>query len=172
MAWWRSPAIPASSLVIGNLALDDPNFIFSLQSLIGTLPIVLGDPREIPASQKATIKRWSVWMQEMQEKYDYMNYRRDLKGFGEPREGFWDGWQRINFQTKEGGIFGVFRQGALESSCQLVLNDLDPDKMYYIRKAPESTVLFRKTGSELMNTGISIQLEKEYDAGIFEVGVE
>jgi len=44
MAWWRSPSVPASSLVIGNQCFDDPDFELSLKSLIGTLPIVLGDP--------------------------------------------------------------------------------------------------------------------------------
>lgn len=38
MAWWRSLALPASSLVIGNTRMDDPGFEFALKSLIGTLP--------------------------------------------------------------------------------------------------------------------------------------
>ncbi len=62
MAWWRTPAMPASSLVIGNQAMDNRDFIFSLKSLIGTLPIVLGDPRKLSGAQRAEIKRWSDWM--------------------------------------------------------------------------------------------------------------
>ena len=114
MAWWRSPAVPASSLVIGNTPMDDPGFEFALKSLIGTLPIVLGDPRKIPPEERERINDWSLWMQKMQERYDYMSYRRDLPGFGEPREGSWDGWMRINNDTHDGGIVGVFRQGALD----------------------------------------------------------
>ncbi|HLN55466.1 MAG TPA: glycoside hydrolase family 36 protein, partial [Bacteroidales bacterium] len=78
LAWWRSPALPASSLVIGNLMMNEKEFEFDLKSLIGTLPIVLGDPRKIPADQRARIKQWSVWMQDMQKKYDYMSFRKDL----------------------------------------------------------------------------------------------
>jgi alpha-galactosidase len=62
MAWWRSPAMPAGSLVVGNLAMDDPDFLFSLKSLIGTLPIVLGDPRKLSPEVRAEIKKWSDWM--------------------------------------------------------------------------------------------------------------
>ncbi|MDZ7725919.1 MAG: hypothetical protein U5R06_24630 [candidate division KSB1 bacterium] len=91
IAWWRSPALPASSLVIGNQALDDPEFEFALKSLINTLPIVLGDPRQVPSQQRARIKAWSDWMRDMQNQYNYMSFRKDLPGFGEPREGHWDG---------------------------------------------------------------------------------
>ena len=137
MAWWRSPAVPASSLVIGNSAMDDPDFEFALKSLIGTLPIVLGDPRKIPEEDRAGIKDWSLWMQSMQARYDYMSFRRDLPGFGEPKEGAWDGWMRINNDTRDGGIIGVFRQGALENSRRIYVKGLDPERSYVVRLAPE-----------------------------------
>ena len=172
MAWWRSPALPASSLVIGNQALDDPEFEFALKSLIGTLPIVLGDPRQVPPQRRARIKAWSDWMRDMQDQHDYMSFRKDLPGFGEPREGHWDGWQRINFIKRSGGIFGVFRQGARESSRSVFLTDLMPDSMYAVRQAPQGEVIARGSGQQLMQKGIKIELHKDYDGGIFEVGLE
>ena len=172
MAWWRSPVLPASSLVIGNLALEDNNFDFCLKSLIGTLPIVLGDPRIIPESKRGEIKKWSLWMQQMQNKYDYMSYRRDMAGLGEPKEGMWDGWQRINFQTQKGGIFGVFRQGALESHRTIYLKDLNPDKYYIIRQAPDGVTVYKAKGNELMHNGFTVSFVKNYDANIYEVTVE
>jgi alpha-galactosidase len=171
MAWWRSPALPAGSLVIGNQQMDDPEFEFVLKSLIGTLPIVLGDPRELPREKRAMIKSWSQWMQEMQGKYDYMSYRKDLPGFGEPKEGAWDGWQRINFQTKQGGIFGVFRQGAAENTRTVVLKDLDPVMNYAVRQAPSGTEVYRASGEKLMKEGIPVKIDKAYDGAIYEVGV-
>ncbi len=172
MAWWRSPALPASSLVIGNLPMDDENFEFGLKSLIGTLPIVLGDPRKMATEKQNMIQKWSVWMQEMQEKYDYMSYRKDLPGFGEPREGAWDGWMRINFQSKKGGIFGVFRQGAADKSRTVVLNDLQPGKIYTIHLAPTGQQVVKATGQELMEKGYKVDIDNEYGAKIFEVRIE
>jgi alpha-galactosidase len=169
MAWWRSPALPASSLVIGNLPMDDPDFEFGLKSLIGTLPIVLGDPRKLSLQKRANIRAWSDWMQEMQRKYDYMGYRRDLPGFGEPKEGSWDGWQRINFQTKEGGIFGVFRQGALEGSRRVFLKDLTPEAEYQIRLAPEGKIIWKASGTTLMEEGFDVEIIETYDGNIYEV---
>jgi alpha-galactosidase len=172
MAWWRTPSIPASSLVIGNLAMDDKDFEFGLKSLIGTLPIVLGDPRVLAADKKAVIKSWSDWMARMQKKYDYMSYRKDLAGFGEPQEGAIDGWQRINFQTHQGGIFGVFTQGALEKNRTVFLKDLAPATMYIIREAPKVTEIQRATGEELMGKGVQISFQKTYEGKIFEVATE
>jgi len=170
MAWWRSPSVPASSLVIGNQCFDDPDFELSLKSLIGTLPIVLGDPRKLTPEKRASIKRWSVWMQQMQSKYDYMSYRKDLPGFGEPREGSWDGFMRINFQSKTGGIIGIFRHGSPEESRMIFLQDLEPDKTYIVRLAPDGNEILRTTGEKLMKEGFRVKIPELYDGNIYEVG--
>jgi alpha-galactosidase len=170
MAWWRSPVMPASSLVIGNTPMDDPRFEFALKSLIGTLPIVLGDPRKIPQEKRARIKEWSLWMEDMQERYDYMSFRRDLPGFGEPREGAWDGWMRINNDTREGGIIGVFRHGAAETSRQVTVKGLHPDRSYRVKLAPGGEEIHAATGKELMETGFRVEVPSLYDGKIFEIG--
>ena len=171
LAWWRSPALPASSLVIGNLQMNEETFEFSLKSLIGSLPIVLGDPRKIAPANRAAVKKWSVWMQEMQKKHDYMSYRRDLPGFGEPAEGMWDGWMRLNFDTKSGGVVGVFRQGAADEHRTVVVKDLDPAKTYSVKVAPEGKELLRATGKALMEKGFEVALANKYDGNIYEVTI-
>jgi alpha-galactosidase len=172
MAWWRTPAMPASTLVIGNQAMDNTDFLFSLKSLIGTLPIVLGDPRKLSGEQRAVIKNWSVWMQQMQEKYDYMSFRQDLPGFGEPGEGSWDGWQRINTDTRKGGIMGIFRQGALESSRTVFITGLAPDRVYSIHQAPGNTKIHEATGKSLAEKGFMVEFNRMTDGNIYEVSGE
>jgi alpha-galactosidase len=172
MAWWRSPSIPASSLVIGNTPMDDPGFEFALKSLIGTLPIVLGDPRKVEPLQRARYREWSEWMQEMQDKYDYMSYRRDLPGFGEPREGFWDGWMRINNDSHDGGVVGVFKQGGKEMQRQVVVKGLDPDASYEVKLAPEGRLVHTGTGLQLMEQGFQVQIHDPIDGMIYEIGRE
>ena len=99
-----------------------------------------------------------------------MSYRKDLSGLGEPREGSWDGWQRINFQTRAGGIFGLFRQGALENSRTVFLRDLDPAKQYTVRLAPYGEEVYKGSGEDLMKKGFAVTIEKSIDGKIFEVG--
>jgi len=171
MAWWRSPALPAGSLVIGNLPLDSKNFDFDLKSLIGTLPIVLGDPRKLPPQRRTDIKRWADWMVRAQEQYDYMSFRQDLAGFGEPSEGSWDGWSRINTENKNGGIIGVFRQGAKEKSRTLFISDLDQGKKYQVLLAPEGKEVASLTGKQLSSEGFVVTLAEEYDGHVFEIKV-
>ncbi|MGL4630159.1 MAG: alpha-galactosidase [Leadbetterella sp.] len=169
LAWWRSPAVPAASLVIGNLILDDPNYEFGLKSLIGTFPIVLGDLRKLQPTQINRLNQWSQWMRKMQEKHDYMTYRKDLPGFGEPKVGQWDGFQRLNFDTLEGGVVGVFRHGSKETTRLVILEDLIPDNNYIVRLAPEGKIIHKSSGKSLMEKGFMTTITKEYDGNIFEV---
>ena len=169
MAWWRSPAMPAGSLVLGNLSFDSENFIFDLKSLIGTLPIILGDPRELKAEKRAEIKQWSDWISNMQEKYNYMTYRQDLKGFGEPQDGSWDGWQRINTESKKGGIVGLFRHGALENNRTVFVNGLDAQQTYHVRIAPLNKLITTCSGKDLMEKGFEVSFTEKYDGAIYEI---
>ena len=58
------------------------------------------------------MKQWANWLRAMQDQHDFMSYRQDLPGYGEPAEGHWDGYQRINSDSCSGGVVGVFRQNA------------------------------------------------------------
>ena len=169
LAWWRSPAVPAGSLVIGNLPLDSKNLDFDLKSLIGTLPIVLGDPRKLSPEKRSEIKKWADWMVSMQNKYDYMSFRQDIPGFGEPAEGFWDGWARINTEKKNGGIIGVFRQGAKEKSRTVTFSGLHPSRRYSVLLAPLGKSVTILTGKQLETAGFNVTFTKDYDGNIYEI---
>jgi len=169
MSWWRSPAIPAASMVIGNQQLDDPNIELSIMSLAGSFPIFLGDPRKLSQDKRTSIKSWSDWLRQMQDEYDYMMYRQDLAGFGEPMDGQWDGFQRINTDTRAGGIVGVFRQGGTENRRRIIVKYLDPLRRYQICIAPGGLEMGSMSGKQLMEVGFDVILEQEYDGGLFEI---
>ena len=110
-----------------------------------------------------------MWMQTMQNKYDYMSFRKDLPGFGEPAEGMWDGWMRLNTETKAGGILGVFKQGAKDIRRTIVLSDLDPSGQYTVRLAPDGKEVITASGKLLMEKGFEVEISEEYGANIYEV---
>ncbi len=168
MAWWRSPAIPATALVIGNPKMDDKGWQMHIKSLAGALPIMLGDPRKLSDSDLKTYRVYADWLQLMAKKYDIMSYRQDLKGFGEPKEGMWDGFQRMNTDTKSGGIIGIFRNGALETKRTIAVNYLDPGKTYSV-KTIDGKEIARKTGEELKTTGIEVNITEMYGGELFEI---
>lgn len=169
MAWWRSPVIPATALVIGNMEINDPDSELILKSLAGALPILLGDPRELTVEKRESLNQLAEWMTSMQNKYDYMMFRQDLPGFGEPAEGFWDGFQRMNTEMGSGGIVGVFRHGSKEKQRQVFINYLNPERKYALIYGPNEERIGIWSGQELKEQGFSLNIEKEYDGILLEV---
>ncbi|MBX7121178.1 MAG: alpha-galactosidase [Opitutaceae bacterium] len=169
MAWWRSPAMPATALVIGNQRLDDPNWEQSFKSLVGTFPIFLGDLRQVPSERKQRIRQWAEWLKHMQARYDYSMFRSDLPGFGEPTAGAWDGFSRINTDTQAGGLVGVFREHALENSRRVFVPGLAPRDSYEVSLAPEGNVLHVMTGRELAEKGFTVTLTHDQDGAVFGI---
>ena len=171
MAWWRSPAIPATALVIGNLQVQDKEWEMHIKSIAGALPIMLGDPRKLSVDDLKKYRSYADWLQQMEIKYGIMSFRQDLQGFGEPMEGMWDGFQRINTETKSGGIIGIFRYGAVESKRIVTVKYLDPGKTYLV-KWMNGNILASLTGHDLQAKGFSVSLEGLYSGELFEICLE
>jgi alpha-galactosidase len=169
MAWWRSPAIPATALVIGNPEMQDKGWEMHIKSLAGALPIMLGDPRKLSVDDLKKYRNYADWLQKMANKHDIMSFRQDLAGFGEPMNGMWDGFQRINTETQSGGIIGVFRQGSLDNERQVRINYLNPTKLYTIKECISEKIIVKATGKQLTEIGFKVKLIKDYDGQLFEV---
>jgi alpha-galactosidase len=107
----------------------------------------------------------------MESKYGIMSFRQDLPGFGEPMEGMWDGFQRINTESKNGGIIGIFRHGSVETNRIVTVKYLDPEKTYEV-KAMTGNVVSTLTGKELREKGFSVDLERLYSGDLFEICVK
>jgi alpha-galactosidase len=169
MSWWRSPAIPATAMVIGNQSLDDEQALYSFKSLCGSLPIMLGDPRKMDPEKQQQFKQYSSWFRTMEEKHGIMLYRQDLKGFGEPAHGRWDGFQRINTDTQSGGIIGVFNQFSPVREQWVVVNYLDPLKEYEVKIAPGGKAIHSATGRQLKEQGFKVVLNEDAGGELFEI---
>lgn len=171
MAWWRSPSIPATSLVIGNPQMQDNAWETHIKSIAGALPIMLGDPRKLSVTDIKKYRGYADWLQQMEGKYGIMSYRQDLPGFGEPMEGMWDGFERINTEAKNGGIIGIFRHGSVESKRIVTVNYLDPDKTYEV-KGLDGKFIETLSGKELKEKGFTVDLEGLYSGELFEIGLK
>jgi alpha-galactosidase len=168
MSWWRSPAIPATALVIGNPQMQDKGWELHIKSLAGSLPIMLGDPRKLNPSDLKKYRQYADWLQLMEQKYKIMDFRQDLPGFGEPKEGMWDAFQRVNTDTKSGGIVGVFRHGAFENKRKLTVNYLNNNTLYKVKTMDGKTITIM-SGLELNSNGFEVNLPALYDGQLFEI---
>lgn len=168
LAWARTPVLPATSLVIGNLCMDNPLHEMDFLSLTGTLPIMLGDPRKLSTEQRARYKSWITWLNGLEERHGYMSFRQDLPGFGEPTEGAWDGFLRINTETRSGGLIGVFRHGAHDDSRQVFVSYLDPERIYTVREGFSGKTIAKMSGLELEKQGFRARIDAPYGGMLFE----
>lgn len=168
MAWWRSPAAPATSLVIGNAELQDEGIENHVRSLAGALPILLGDPRQLPQKMRVLLAKYAQWLQKMEDKYQIMLYRQDLPGYFEPAFGSYDGFARINRDNYSGGIVGFFRQGALQEEKTIHIDGLLPDEMYRIIDM-DGIEITRMSGEQLEANGFTVIIEEAFGGRLYEV---
>lgn len=169
LGWVRSPALPATSLVIGNQRLDQSMHMLAYKSLMGTLPIMLGDPRDLSAQERAEFKAWTSWVKGLEKKHGIMSFRQDLPGFGMPMVGSWDGYCRINTETCSGGLVGIFREGSVETTRTVTVRDLAPDAIYSVMRGPDGCEIARMSGSDLERKGFQVTLDNEFDGELFEI---
>lgn len=167
LAWWRSGAVPAGSLIVGNERLDGPDPEGALLSQAGSFPTLLGDLRKLPPAETARLRRWTDWLRAMEAKHHYALFREDLPGFGGPAAGAWDGWARLNPDT--GGIVGVFREGGAEAQRTVTLAGMTPGRTYEIRRAPDGVSCGRLTGRELAERGFPALIPARHGQVLFEV---
>ena len=171
LAWGRTPALPATSLVIGNLHMNGNNHLLAFKSLAGTLPIMLGDPRKLTPAERAEYREWSSWLKGLEARHGIMSFRQDLPGFGEPQEGAWDGFARINTETKSGGLVGVFRHNAAERSRRVTVRGLKPDAKYDVLKGAKGEYVAEMTGRELEEVGFEVVLPERCDGELYELSI-
>ena len=169
LAWGRTPALPATSLVIGNLHMNGERHLLAFKSLAGTLPIMLGDLRKLTPAERAEYKAWSSWLKALEARHGIMSFRQDLPGFGEPQEGAWDGFARINTETKSGGLVGVFRHDAAEPSRCVTVRGLDPERRYAVLKGVAREPVAELSGRELEERGFRVEFSSRIDGELFEV---
>jgi alpha-galactosidase len=160
--------MPATALVIGNPEMQDTAWELHIKSLAGALPIMLGDPRKLSDTAIKRYRQFAQWLQKMENLYSIMAYRQDLIGYGEPKEGMWDGFQRINTDTKAGGIIGIFRHGAVAAKQLVTVSYLLPGEIYQVKQL-DGTIIATQSGNELKTKGFEVVIDKLYDGELFEI---
>ena len=89
--------------------------------------------------------------------------------FGEPREGTWDGFARVNTETKSGGLVGVFRRNAPERSRRVAVRGLDPAAKYAVLKGAKGVCVAEMTGRELEEDGFEVTLPERCAGELYEI---
>jgi alpha-galactosidase len=130
---------------------------------------MLGDPRKLSAPERAEYREWSSWLKGLEKRHSFMSFRQDLPEFGEPQEGAWDGFARINTETKSGGLVGVFRRNAAARTRRVSVRGLDPNATYAVLKGAKGVRMAELTGKALEETGFDAVLPERCDGELYEI---
>lgn len=168
LAYNRGLTIPTSCMVIGNQKLEARNHEFSFISNFGSLPIMLGDPRELSVDEKAWYKNMSTWFNKMDELYSITEYYQTAGVFGPPNNNDWDGFFRFN-PSKNGGIICIFRNDNSDEKRYIKVPFCKEDKSYEIVNGETGRSLGLYQGVDLKKNGFEVLIDEKNQAVALEI---
>ena len=77
--------------------------------------------------------------------------------------------QRIDIETKSGGIIGVFKQGGVEKERKITINYLNPSKIYTLKEVYSEKIMTKTSGKNLAETGFNVKIVEDYNGQLFEI---
>ena len=168
LCYERSRTIPASTMIIGNQKMNDPNHEFSFLSLFSTTPIMLGDPRELTKTEKQWYKEWHEWLKSQQEKYEIFKFHQISDIFQKPTYSGWDGCARFN-KEKDGGILCFYRNNSPESSRIFHIPWVDEKSIYRIYSPRLKKTIGTFSGQHLKTEGLKVEIPERNQAEILSI---
>ncbi len=168
MAFDRGRVVPPAALLIGNQSVNFNHYKYVFFSLAASSVILVGDPRLIKADQKAFYKKWSAYLNQMENRYSYSRYFQLYDVFERPGFANWDGCYRINTE-KSGGLLFFFRNGSAEQRRRFRIPCLDGTSRYRVYSHERQKVVGRFTGAELMAEGLPVTIPSTYSALVLTI---
>lgn len=169
MAFDRGRVIPVATNLIGNQYMDSPYSKYTFLSLASVKPILVGDSRKLPQELKPWYLKWNTWFKMMDKKYQFTRFSYVSDIFQRPTMSNWDGVYKFN-KEKQGGVLFFFRNGSVESSRTFAFPLAEPGSRYRLFSPEDGKDLGIASGKELLEKGIQIKIEKQFDANV--LGIE
>ena len=163
----RGRIIPASTMLIGNLKINSENSELSFQSLMSATSMMLGDPRLMSDEKIASFKKWSDWIKEMQDKYNFMQFYQTSDVFTRPEISGWDGCARIN--SEKGGLLFFYRNNSPESERVFPIVWIDENSTYRIYSSLTKELIGEFSGKNLRDEGLKVNIPERNRAEILEI---
>lgn len=159
----RGMAVPAESMLIGNLQGETGSWRVRAATEMGSWPLLLGDFRKVSPQDRAHYANWITRYRDLREQVPVNQSFFPLGAWRQPRSNRWDGFAR--FSVRGEGLIVLFRNDARHSAAHVIIPGF-PDCTVTAR-VWDSAQTFSWTGEELRR-GVDIPLS-EQDAEILEV---
>ena len=165
LLYLRSLAIPAETMLIGNLHADTPPIEERLASAMGSGPLFLGDLRKLTRSEQEWYGEKIRWFKKLRADVPIQEGFFSLGSWAQPGAATWDGFARLSRQGE--GMIALFKNESGLDKVEVKL-PVFPDGTYHVRSAMTGKSIGVLTGERFRN-GIQVQLPAEYRVELLEV---
>ena len=165
LLYLRSLAIPAETMLIGNLQAQMPSIEDRLATAMGAGPLFLGDLRKLTSEQQNWYGEKIRWFKAFRKDVPLLEGFFPLGNWQQPGAATWDGFARLSRQGE--GLIALFKN---ESQLEKVSIKLPvyPKGNFRVRSAITGQTLGTQTGG-LFRQGIEILLPADHQVEILEI---
>lgn len=162
LLYQRGMAIPAETMLIGNLQGDTGSWRVRAATEMGSFPLLLGDFRKVSPQDLAHYADWIARYQSLREQIPLNQSFFPLGDWRQPRSNQWDGFARFSGQGE--GLIVLFRNNAQDATARVTIPGF-PNGAFQA-KIWDSKQSFSWTGEQL-RCGVAIPLSA--DAEVIEL---
>jgi alpha-galactosidase len=164
----RSLAIPAETMLIGNLQAEIAPVDERLATAMGSGPLFLGDLRKLTPEQQAWYGQKIQWFKSLHKDVPLQEGFFPLGNYKQPGSATWDGFARLSRQGE--GMIALFKNESHLNEIDVVL-PVFPDGMFHLRSAMTGRVLGTHTGEQFRH-GIQIYLPPDHKVEVLEIQIK
>ena len=124
LLYQRAVSMPVESMLIGNLHAELPTIQESFATEIGSAPLLLGDLRNLTASDQQWYREKIAWFKKLRATTKISESFFPLGNWLQPSAAHWDGFARLSHTGN--GVIAVFRNKSNAASADIQL-PLMPD---------------------------------------------
>lgn len=158
LLYQRGMAIPADSMLIGNLQGDTGSWRVRAATEMGSWPLLLGDFRKVSPQDRAHYADWIARYRSLREQVPLNQSFFPLGAWRQPRSDRWDGFARLSSSGE--GLIVLFRNETNGTAARVRIPGF-PDGAFAARGWDSSTI-YSWTGEQLRR-GIDIPIAADAD---------
>jgi alpha-galactosidase len=165
LLYLRSLAIPAETMLIGNLQAEMASIEDRLVTAMGAGPLFLGDLRKLTPEQQDWYGEKVRWFKSLRKEVPLLEGFFPLGNWQQPGAATWDGFARLSRQGE--GLIALFKN---ESHLDKVIVKLPvyPDGTFHVRSAMTGRTQGRQTGQHFRQ-GMEVQLPPDHQVEVLEI---
>jgi alpha-galactosidase len=165
LLYLRSLAIPAETMLIGNLHADAHPIEERLATAMGSGPLFLGDLRKLTPAEQDWYGEKIRWFKTLRKDLPIQESFFPLGNWAQPGAATWDGFARLSRQGE--GMIALFKNESSLDQVEVKLPTF-PDGTYRVRSVMTGKSVGNFTGEQFRN-GIQAQLPAEFRVELLEV---